>query len=245
VESIMIQMAKESGVSNNELARTNGIVTTTWKTYGLMQLETFWLRSWKFFEAWPESYTFLLTVTCHLIEFLIQVNKENPKRHGGEFHDWLNHYCPGLCLLLVICACGGNKKDAEFEGTLSVYDAPDEMLQFTNPCLLCSENKLQHCLYLSLGSMEFVALLRCASIVHVAMVLPMRWLAGNTHKLDQCQWGKRFILRLYDHLQCCFRNSRDWTLSWLWLCNDNFCTTLWRCTRIGRPLGLFQGRQNR
>jgi hypothetical protein len=29
VESIMIQMAKESGVSNNELARTNGIVTTT------------------------------------------------------------------------------------------------------------------------------------------------------------------------------------------------------------------------
>jgi len=79
--------------------------------------------------------------------------------------------------------CGGNRQDVASEGALPVYDALDEMLQFTNQCLLCNENKLQHFLYLSLDSMDFVGLLRCTSIVLVAIVVPMQWLAGNTQKL--------------------------------------------------------------
>ncbi len=35
--------------------------------------------------------------------------------------------------------------------------------------------------------------LRVASILHLAVVIPMRWLAGNTHKLFEYRWGERSI----------------------------------------------------
>ena len=96
--------------------------------------------------------------------------------------------------------CGGNRQDSAFEGALPVYNALDEMLKFTDECLMSSENLLQRSLFLSLGSMEIVALLRVASVVHVAIVLPMQWLAVNTHKLGHRIWGERSMGRAYDLL---------------------------------------------
>ena len=63
------------------------------------------------------------------------------------------------------------------KNALLVYNSIDEMLAFTNECLLCGKNILQHCLFLALGSMEVVAQLRVASILFLAVVVPMRWLA--------------------------------------------------------------------
>ncbi len=44
--------------------------------------------------------------------------------------------------------------------------------------------------------------LRVASILHLAVVIPMRWLAGNTHKLSEYGWGEcsmgRVITFLHD-----------------------------------------------
>ncbi len=63
-----------------------------------------------------------------------------------------------------------------------------------------SENILQDSLFLSLGSMQVIAMLRVASILHLAVVLPTRWLAGNTHKLADCKWGEKSMGRVIDLL---------------------------------------------
>ena len=43
-----------------------------------------------------------------------------------------------------------------------------------------SNNLLQPSLYITLRSVEMVVLLQVLSILHIAMCMPVRWLAGNT-----------------------------------------------------------------
>jgi hypothetical protein len=76
------------------------------------------------------------------------------------------------------------------------------MLIFTNECLLASDNLLQRSLFIVLGSIEIIAQLRVASIMHLVVVLPMQWLAGNTHELSKYSLGEcsmgRAITLLHD-----------------------------------------------
>ncbi len=76
-----------------------------------------------------------------------------------------------------------------------MYDGRGDMVIFTNECLLVSDNLLQHSLFIVLGLMEMIAQLRVASILHLAVVIPMRWLAGNTHKLSEYGWGEHSMVR--------------------------------------------------
>ena len=151
-----------------------------------------------------------LGVTCRLSEILIQVDKEYnltanyPKGHGDDFHDWLCRYHPLLRRLPTVRVCGGNCQDSDFEGSLPVYDSLDEMLAFTNECLKCSANALQHCLFITLSSMEVIAKLRVASILFLSVIVPMRWLAGNTHKLAHRNWGERSMGCAIDLLHSAF-----------------------------------------
>jgi hypothetical protein len=69
------------------------------------------------------------------------------------------------------------------------------MLIFTNKCLLASNNLLQRSLFIALGPMEMIAQLRVASILHLAVVIPMRWLARNTQKFSEYGWGERSMGR--------------------------------------------------
>jgi hypothetical protein len=69
------------------------------------------------------------------------------------------------------------------------------MLIFTNECLLASDNSLKRSLFIVLGSMEMIAQLRVASILHLGVVFPVRWFAGNTHKLAKFGWGERSMER--------------------------------------------------
>ena len=81
-----------------------------------------------------------------------------------------------------------------------MYDGLDDMLAFTNKCLLTSKNLLQRCLLITLGSMEVVAQFRNASIIHVGFVAPLCYLSGNTHNLRYCQWVKRSMGRVINLL---------------------------------------------
>jgi hypothetical protein len=99
---------------------------------------------------------------------------------------------------------GGNQQDAAFEGALSVYDGRGDMLIFTNKCLLASDNLLQRSLFIVLGTWEMIAQLRVASILHLAVVILMRWLAWNTHKLSEYGWGERSMGRAITLLQDAF-----------------------------------------
>ncbi len=49
-----------------------------------------------------------------------------------------------------------------------------------------------------------IAQLRVASILHLGVVLPMRWLAGNTHKLAEYGWGERSMGRAINLLHDAF-----------------------------------------
>jgi len=84
---------------------------------------------------------------------------------------------------------------AKAESHVLDLDGRGDMLIFTNECLLSSDNLLQRLLFILLGSMEMIAQLRVASVLHLAVVIPMRWLAGNTHKLVEYGWGERSIGR--------------------------------------------------
>jgi hypothetical protein len=53
-----------------------------------------------------------------------------------------------------------------------VYDGRADMLMFTNECLYSSDNLLQQCLFIALGSMEVIAVLQVASILHLAVIIP-------------------------------------------------------------------------
>ncbi len=55
-----------------------------------------------------------------------------------------------------------------------MYDERVDIMIFTNECLQASNNLLQHFHFIVLGSMEMIAQLRVASILHLAVVLPMR-----------------------------------------------------------------------
>ena len=138
-----------------------------------------------------------LRVTCKLSELNRQVDKEcnvtcnYPKGHGDEYCDWKNEFHPGKRWLPVIRSLGGNRQDVAFEAALPIYDQRQDILNFLAGELEISENILQDSLFIAIASMQVIAMLRVASIMHLAIVLPVRWLASNTHKLAHHGWGER------------------------------------------------------
>jgi hypothetical protein len=57
--------------------------------------------------------------------------------------------------------------------------------------------------------MEVIAQLRVASVMFLAVIVPMRWLAGNTHKLAHRNWGERSMGRAIDLLHVAFIKVRE------------------------------------
>ncbi len=211
LESLILEMAKEKGIKDEDLIIYQGECHNHLRNIWMDHIEIFLGRKLQEYlqndlELIPSN----LRVACRLSELLIQIDKEYnfsanyPKGHGDAFHNWLKRFHPSKRFLPTIRVCGGSRQDSAFEGAFPVYDSLDEMLAFTNECLLCGENILQRCLFLALGSMEVVAQLRVASILFLAVVVPMRWLAGNTHKLSHRQWGERSMGRAIDLLYSAF-----------------------------------------
>ena len=83
------------------------------------------------------------------------------------------------------------------------------MLAFTGECLLSGKNVLQHCLFYSLGSMEVIVVLCVAAIMYLAVVVPMRWLEGNSHQLVHRKWGEHSMGRAIDMLHSAFSEIPD------------------------------------
>jgi len=122
------------------------------------------------------------------------------KGHGDEYQDYKEEFHPGKRWLPVIRALGGNRQDGSFEGALPIYDQRQDILNFLVKELDISQSILQDSLFMSLGSMQVIAMLRVASILHLAVMMPTRWLAGNTHKLADCKWGEKSMGRVIDLL---------------------------------------------
>ena len=74
------------------------------------------------------------------------------------------------------------------------------------------DNILQRNLFVMLTSDEMVAQSRLLGIIHLSCMLPLRWLAGNTHKLKDHNWGVRSMSKalnvFYEKLQIIQANPR-------------------------------------
>jgi hypothetical protein len=79
-------------------------------------------------------------------------------------------------------------------------------VEFLDWQLTCgvNDNLLQTSLYITLRSVEMVALLRVLSILYIAVCMPVRWLAGNTKHLAQYNFGAVSMGRTLDILEDAF-----------------------------------------
>jgi hypothetical protein len=57
--------------------------------------------------------------------------------------------------------------------------------------------------------MEVIAVLHVAAIMYLAVIVPMRWLAGNTHKFAHRKWGECSMGRAIDMLHSAFIEVQD------------------------------------
>ncbi len=113
------------------------------------------------------------------------------KGSGKKFFDWKNRYQPGKCIFLSYKLLGETAKILIFEDALPVYNVSDDMLDFTLYCLLMEKNLLQFSLFFALGSME---------VIHASVVVPMCWLAGNSHKQTHLNCGELSMGHVIDVL---------------------------------------------
>ena len=54
-----------------------------------------------------------------------------------------------------------------------------------------NDNILQRALFVELTSVEMIVQLPVGAIMFMAVIVPMRWLAVNTHVLRHRQWGEK------------------------------------------------------
>ena len=70
------------------------------------------------------------------------------------------------------------------------------------------DNILQECLYILLTSLHMIASARVHLIYHLALVMPMRWLSGNTHLLGERNWSVRSMGRALNLLEAAMLKVR-------------------------------------
>jgi hypothetical protein len=137
---------------------------------------------------------------CRCVDKEFAFTANYAKGHGHAFHDWMRRYHPGELMMPVIRTLGGDRQDSSFEGALPVYMGRKFFVQWLHEelCSSSKENILQTNMFIILRSVEMIAQLRIASIVFMAVVIPMRWLAGKTHELAHHNWSERSMGRAID-----------------------------------------------
>ena len=103
-------------------------------------------------------------------------------------------------------ALGGSRQDIGVKGAVPVIMNLQYYIEFLDWRLTCAvnDNLLQTSLYITLRLVELVALLRVLFILHIAVCMPVRWLAGNTENLAQYDFGAVSMGRTLDMLEDAF-----------------------------------------
>ena len=109
----------------------------------------------------------------------------------------------GELLFHVERACKG-RMDVMSMASMAIYwnrnyfvDLLDEMISYCG-----REDNIQACNQIMLlSSVEFVVVGRLWSIFHLAIIMPMQWLAGKTHKLAHSKWGYISMGKVMDKLK--------------------------------------------
>jgi hypothetical protein len=121
---------------------------------------------------------------------------------------------PGEVRIPITRILGGNRHDVSFEACIANYYHRHEIVEWLLYCLALpdNENILQNALYQLLISVEMIAQLRIGAIFFISIIVPMRWLAGNTHILAHREWGEKHMARsidlVYDAMLKIQKNSK-------------------------------------
>ena len=124
-------------------------------------------------------------------EFSLATNY--PKGHGELFAKWMKENYPGE-LLFHVESTHGSRQDIMFTAALAIAMNRSFNIEFLDYCLCMSDKTkqdhvLQRSLFILLSSVEMAAQARLLAIMYLSIILPLRWLAGNTHKLASFHWG--------------------------------------------------------
>jgi hypothetical protein len=134
-------------------------------------------------------------------EFSLAANY--PKGHRELFAEWIKENYPGA-LLFHVESTYGTHQDIMFTAVLAISMNHCYNIKFLDHCLHMPDNKdtiLQKNLVVVLSSLEMVAQARLLAIMYLSMILPLRWLAGNTHLLAGFGWCARSMGRAFDILR--------------------------------------------
>ena len=150
----------------------------------------------------------ILRVSCSMSALIRAFDKEfslccnYPKGHGEVFCEWIKKKHSGEMLLHVERA-GGSRQDLFLEGAPAIYWNRQYCIEFLDEQLRmsCGGNILQENLFIVQSSLEMVALSRLCSIFFLCICAPVRWIAGNTHTLQEYNWGARSMGRIVDILE--------------------------------------------
>ena len=147
-----------------------------------------------------------LRVSTSIENILRAVDKEfslaanYPKGHGELFRKWIETHHPGAVLLHVE-RTAGSRQDMCVEGAGTIYWNHKYWIEFLDQRLRYpGNNVLQENLFIILSSCEMLALARVCSIIHLSICIPIRWLAGNTHQLQEFDWSVRSMGKIVDIL---------------------------------------------
>ena len=108
------------------------------------------------------------------------------KGDGSLFLHWMELNHPGA-LLYPLGRMGGSRQYAVTEGSLPVYMNWHFYVEFLHQrlCAGTAEGNILHTsIFIVLSSIKIVAMLRVLSIVHISIVIPMRFLCGRCQHLE-------------------------------------------------------------
>ncbi len=156
-----------------------------------------------------ETFPSHLRISFELMNMHYTVDKEcngtarYAKGHGMECDRFIAERHPDVIKLPIVRTLGGARQDIEFEACLGTYYLRRYRVEWLLHALSSIEkdkdaNILQQAMLISHTSREMIAQLRVGSIYYMSVIVPMRWLAGNTHLLAHRNWGVRNMAHAID-----------------------------------------------
>ena len=149
-------------------------------------------------------------VSCSFVTFARAFDKmfslcaNYPKGWGEVFRPWLRENHRGELIFHVERAASGTRMDIAPMAALAIYWNRNPCVEFLEEMqVFCGreDNILANNLWHILTSTEMIAVTRMWSIFHLAIVMPIRWLAANTHKLKEYNWGYISMGKVLDKLK--------------------------------------------
>ena len=131
------------------------------------------------------------------------------------FKWWAPIFHPGLYIYPLARACGGGRDDINTEGAGPILMNIPVYLKFLAWRIACGggDGILEKNLFSLYRCVEKISLLRVLSILHMFIVMPLRWLSGNCEKLAEWDFGVADMPQTVDLMDAAFKKiSEDGTL---------------------------------